>query len=77
MTAETPDWLAQMEGVLETLNEGVLIADEVSGRIVFVNECFERMTATPRAEICGRTRDTFYSGDDLAFLEGKLPEARS
>lgn len=40
---ERPDWVQQMEPVLETVNEGVLIADDCR-RVVFVNAGFIRMT---------------------------------
>ena len=50
---EKPDWLRQMEPILETLNDGVLIADE-SGEILFVNSVFEEMTRMLRSEITWR-----------------------
>jgi len=34
---QQPDWLLQMENILETLNEGVVIADDAL-RAVFTNE---------------------------------------
>jgi hypothetical protein len=36
---ERPDWVQQIEPVLETVNEGVLIADDCR-RVVFVNAGF-------------------------------------
>jgi len=50
---EKPDWLRQMEPILETLNDGVLIADE-SGEILFVNSVFEEMTRMLRSETTSR-----------------------
>ena len=39
---DLPEWLAQLEGLLETLNEGVIVTDDCH-RIVWVNSCFEEM----------------------------------
>lgn len=65
---EKPDWLEQMEGILETLNEGVVIVDDCQ-RILSVNECMERLTLRPRGELIGRTADAFYQGEDLEKLQ--------
>ena len=48
-----PDWLVQMEGILETLNEGVMIVDDCN-RIVFVNQCLVEMGGYPVEEVLGR-----------------------
>ena len=64
---EKPAWLEQMEGILETLNEGVLITDDCQ-RIVFANECMEELTGLPRSALVGRTPACFYQGEDLARL---------
>ena len=72
---EKPDWLEQMEGILETLNEGVLIADDCQ-RILFVNECFEKMSAMPRSCFLGRTPAIFYSPNEYQFLETQVDIAR-
>ncbi|HUK53970.1 MAG TPA: SpoIIE family protein phosphatase [Candidatus Binatia bacterium] len=68
MKVEKPDWLEQMEGILETLNEGVLIADDCQ-RILFVNECMERLIGRPRSAILGKTPEVFYQGKDLERLQ--------
>ena len=62
-----PDWLLQMEGILESLNEGVLILDDCN-RNLFVNERFAQMTDFPRDQIEGRTPADFYADEDLAYL---------
>jgi PAS domain S-box-containing protein len=68
---ERPEWLAQMEGILEALNEGVIIVDDCN-LTLFVNERLVQMTGFPREEILGRTPAHFYSGDDLAFLNQQI-----
>ena len=65
------DWLAQMEGVLQTLNEGVLIVDERDG-IVFVNRCMEELIGISAAEALGHKPSRFYSGNDLEFLNQQI-----
>lgn len=62
-----PDWLAQMEGILETLNEGVLILDDCDA-IQFANEVFLEMTGARPEALLGRTPSSIFTGDDLRFL---------
>ena len=68
MSVEKPDWLEQMEGILETLNEGVLIADDCE-HILFINECMEKLAGVPRSAIIGKTAAALYSGDDYEYLQ--------
>jgi len=75
LKVEKPDWLEQMEGILETLNEGVLIADDCQ-RILFINECLERMLGSPRSSILGKTPAVIYSGNEYQFLETQIDTAR-
>jgi len=65
---EKPEWLEQMEGILETLNEGVLIADDCQ-RILFVNESMERLMGRDRSTVIGKTPEAFYSGEDYEYLQ--------
>jgi len=62
-----PDWLVQMEGILETLNEGVLIVDDCY-KIIFINECLAQMAGYTPDELLGRPAVHFYEGDDRNFL---------
>jgi phosphoserine phosphatase RsbU/P len=57
--SEKPQSLQQMGPILETLNDGVVIADE-SGQILFVNSVFEEMTGILRGEIIGRDAGHLY-----------------
>src|ERR1035438_10056286 len=69
MHSERPYWLQQMAPILETLNEGVLIADD-SDRIFFVNTAFEEMTGSPRDEIIGRDAlRLILSAEDYARIQ--------
>lgn len=65
--AEKPEWLVQMEGILETINEGVIIADDC-GHIVFANSIFSQLTGISRTELVGNDATHFYSPEEAAFL---------
>jgi PAS domain S-box-containing protein len=70
---DKPEWLEQMEGILETLNEGVMIADDCQ-RILFINEAMERLMDAPRTSVIGRTAAAFYTGDDYDYLQKQRAE---
>ncbi len=67
MDLNKPDWLVQMEGILETLNEGVLIVDDCHN-IIFLNECLAQMAGYAAGELLGRPAAHFYEGNDRTFL---------
>ncbi|MGA7625346.1 MAG: SpoIIE family protein phosphatase [Candidatus Acidiferrales bacterium] len=64
---EQPDWLAQIEGILESLNEGVLISDDCQN-IIFANNNLEEMTGMSRDEIIGMDLHKIYSRDEAEFI---------
>jgi PAS domain S-box-containing protein len=64
---EKPKWLLQMESILETLNEGVLISDECH-RILFINSRLGEMLGLPPAEVAGQEGDYFYSPEEYKFV---------
>jgi phosphoserine phosphatase RsbU/P len=67
--SERPQSLQQMEPLLETLNDGVVIAD-ASDQILFVNTVFEEMTGFLRSQIIGRDARQLYEGaEELAFAQ--------
>ena len=68
---ERPDWVQQMESVLETVNEGVLIADD-RRRVVFANSGFLRMTGLRAEDLVGYDIHSFYTAEEWAFLEKKI-----
>ena len=67
MDGTKPEWLVQMEGILEGLNEGVIIFDDCHAAL-YANECILEMTGFTRDELIGGTPARFYSGDDLVFI---------
>ena len=50
VTIQTPDWLRQMESILEELNEGVIIVDSQL-RVVFANEALIRVGGYGRGDL--------------------------
>jgi PAS domain S-box-containing protein len=68
---ERPDWVQQMEPVLETLNEGVLITDD-RRRVVFANSAFVRMTGLRAEDLVRHDIHSFYTAEEWAFLEKQI-----
>ncbi len=67
--SKTPQSLQEMEPILETLNDGVVVADD-SDQILFVNTVFEEMTGFPRSQIIGRNaRQLYHRADELALAQ--------
>ena len=69
MDSERPQSLQEMEPILETLNDGVVIADETD-QILFVNTVFEEMTGIPRSEIIGHdARQLYDRAEEFALTQ--------
>jgi PAS domain S-box-containing protein len=68
---EKPQWLTQMEIVLEVLNEGVIIADE-HHRMLFANSRFLEMTGIDRQELGKFDSSRFYSLQERDFLKEQI-----
>ncbi len=64
---EQPDWLLQIEGILESLNEGVLITDECQ-TIVFANSNLEEMTGMSRSQLVGLDVYNVYTKEEADFI---------
>ncbi|HKW62907.1 MAG TPA: SpoIIE family protein phosphatase [Candidatus Acidoferrum sp.] len=60
-------WLDQVGGVLETLNQGVIINDQAK-HVVFANSMFLEMIKLPAAELLGRSIVDFYPPEDVIKL---------
>jgi PAS domain S-box-containing protein len=63
----TPDWLRQMENILEEFNEGVVIVDNQI-RIIFANEALTRLGQYERGEILGCTPDAIFPPQDVPSI---------
>ena len=73
MEIEKPEWLEQIEGILGTLNEGVLITNDCE-KIVFVNSCLEGMLGVPSSEVIGHVSASFYSPQEYKFIQARIDE---
>lgn len=75
MQMERPDWLLQMQDILETLNEGVMILDDCR-RILFINSCLERMFRFPASEVIGHAGLSFYTEEERQFMQGQIERGK-
>jgi len=64
---QAPDWLLQMEDVLDTLNEGVMILDDCR-KILYINSCLEQMFGFPASEVVGHAGSDFYTKEEYEFI---------
>ena len=71
---EKPAWLAQMETVLEVLNEGVIIAND-RHRILFANSRFVEMTGISGQDLIEFDPSRFYSSEERDFLKQQIDVA--
>src|SRR6476661_3318651 len=69
------DWLEGVSGILETLNQGVIIGDDCR-RIIFANELFLQMIGRAAATMLGKQVETFYPQDDVQTLLDRIEETR-
>ncbi len=69
MESDWPEWLDQMQGILETLNQGVLIADD-NDHVLYANIVFEEMTGFSREDLVGRNiRHFYHNPKDYAVIQ--------
>jgi phosphoserine phosphatase RsbU/P len=64
---ERLEWLAQVEGVLDTLNQGVIVTDDCQ-KIVYANELFLEMVGRSRDEMIGNSGKDFFTAEDQPIL---------
>ena len=66
-----------MAGILETLNEGVVIIDDCE-HVIFVNACMEEMTGIPRDDVLGHDPLLLYYGpEDTELIRERRRETRA
>jgi len=68
---QQPEWLLQIEGILETLNEGVMISDDCH-KILFINSHLEKMLGVPAEEIIGHESSRFYSPEEYKVIRAQI-----
>ncbi len=64
-------WVTEMAGVLETINQGVIINDDCS-HIVFANALFQKMIGRPENELIGQKMLDLYPPEDAAILKNRI-----
>ncbi len=64
---KTPDWLRQMESILEELNEGVAIVDDQL-RVIFANEALTRLGQFDLDELRGCAPDAIFPPEDIPYI---------
>ena len=64
---DAPDWLRQMENILEELNEGVAIVDDQL-RIIFANEALTRLWQYGLDELRGCAPDAIFPPEDIPHI---------
>jgi len=69
------EWIDEIGGILETLNQGVLINDDCN-KIVFANEILLRMLNRPPREVLGGMVTDLYSPEDAETLKEKIDQRR-
>jgi PAS domain S-box-containing protein len=62
-----PEWIEQVEGILQSLNQGVIIVDDCP-RIVFANSIFLEMIGLPPEDLLGMGPETFFPPEDVPRL---------
>jgi sigma-B regulation protein RsbU (phosphoserine phosphatase) len=62
-----PEWIAQVRDVLETLNQGIIIADECP-RIVYTNTVFREMIGRNDDELVGQYVKDLFPSEDVPSL---------
>ncbi len=64
---KTPDWLRQMESILEELNEGVAILDDQL-RVIFANEALTRLWQYDLDELRGCAPNALFPPEDIPYI---------
>jgi len=72
---EKPEWLTQIEAVLEILNEGAVITSQ-ENRVLFVNSRFVEMSGISQQELLGADASEFYSAQEWQFLAQQIAVVR-
>jgi len=74
MALEKPEWLLQTEGILETLNQGVMVVDDCH-RVHFINGHLEAIFGIPATEMIGQVALQYYSPEERDLILGQIEES--
>ncbi|HEX5423426.1 MAG TPA: SpoIIE family protein phosphatase [Candidatus Acidoferrales bacterium] len=67
MEIDKPEWLGQIEGMLETLNQGVIVVDDCQ-HVIFTNGIFREMSGFPDDLLTGRPVSEFFTASEAEVL---------
>jgi phosphoserine phosphatase RsbU/P len=73
MPMEKPEWLMQTEGILETLNQGVMVVDDCH-RVHFINSYLEKVFGIPAAEMMGQVALQYFSPEEHESMLARIAE---
>src|SRR5271167_4211914 len=74
MPIEKPEWLLQTEGILDTLNHGVMVVDDCH-RVHFINEYLEEIFGVPASEMIGHTAMQYYAPEEMEYILQQIAES--
>jgi len=74
MPIEKPEWLLQTEGILETLNQGVMIVDDCH-RVHFINGHLEEIFGIPASEMIGHAALQYYAPEEHEYILARIAES--
>ena len=72
---QPPEWLVQMEDILETLNEGVMVLDDCR-KILFINSCMEKLFGMEASEVVGHVGTSFYTVEEQKIMGRYIERGR-
>jgi phosphoserine phosphatase RsbU/P len=73
MPMEKPEWLIETEGILETLNQGVMVVDDCH-RVLFINSHLEKVFGIPAAEMIGHVALQYYAPEEHEYILARIAE---
>jgi PAS domain S-box-containing protein len=71
MKTEQPEWVEKVSGLLNAMNQGVIINDG-QNKIVFANDLFLEMIKRPAEEVIGHTTAELYHTEDVPALMQRI-----
>ncbi|HXW62894.1 MAG TPA: SpoIIE family protein phosphatase [Candidatus Acidoferrales bacterium] len=74
MPSEKPEWLLQTEGILETLNQGVMIVDDCH-RVHFINSHLEEIFGIPASQMIGHMALQYYAPEEHEYILAQIAES--
>jgi PAS domain S-box-containing protein len=75
MGPQQPEWVKQVSGLLNAMNQGVIISD-AEDRIVFANDLFLEMIKRSAEEVIGHTAAELYHVEDRVALMERISHRR-